>query len=66
MSTIAATNSLFEIDAELDSLLDEIEEQTAQGGEPSRGTRCSFPAILLGARREGGPDRALPAPDGGA
>jgi hypothetical protein len=35
MSTIAATNSLFEIDVELDSLLDEIEEQTAQGGEPS-------------------------------
>ena len=35
MSTIAATNSLFEIDAELDSLLDEIEEETAQGGEPS-------------------------------
>jgi hypothetical protein len=35
MSTIAATNSLFEIEAELDGLLDEIEEQTAQGGEPS-------------------------------
>ena len=35
MSTIAATNSLFEIDVELDGLLDEIEEQTAQGGEPS-------------------------------
>ena len=35
MSTIAATNSLFEIDAELDGLLDEIEEQTAQGGEPA-------------------------------
>jgi hypothetical protein len=35
MSTIAATNSLFEIDVELDSLLDEIEEQTAQGDEPS-------------------------------
>jgi hypothetical protein len=35
MSTIAATNSLFEIDVELDSLFDEIEEQTAQGGEPS-------------------------------
>jgi hypothetical protein len=35
MSTIAATNSLFEIDAELDSLLDEIEEQTGQTGEPS-------------------------------
>jgi hypothetical protein len=35
MSTIAETNSLFEIDAELDGLLDEIEEQTAQGGEPA-------------------------------
>ena len=35
MSTIAATNSLFEIDAELDSLLDEIEEQTAQEASPS-------------------------------
>ena len=35
MSTIAATNSLLEIDAELDGLLDEIEEQTAQGGEPA-------------------------------
>ena len=66
MSTIAATNSLFEIDAELDSLLDEIEEQTAQGGEPRRGTRRPLPAILLGTRRKGGPDRALSAPDGGA
>ena len=35
MSTIAETNSLFEIDAKLDGLLDEIEEQTAQGGEPA-------------------------------
>ena len=35
MSSIAETNSLFEIDAELDSLLDEIEEQTGQTGEPS-------------------------------
>lgn len=33
MSTIADSNSLFEIDAELDGLLDEIEEQTAHGGE---------------------------------
>jgi hypothetical protein len=33
--SIAATNSLFEIDAELDGLLDEIEEQTAQGDEPA-------------------------------
>ena len=35
MASIAETSSLFEIDVELDSLLDEIEEQTAQGGEPS-------------------------------
>jgi hypothetical protein len=35
MSSIAETSSLFKIDAELDSLLDEIEEQTAQGGEPT-------------------------------
>jgi hypothetical protein len=35
MSSIAETNSLFEIDAELDGLLDEIEEQTGQTGEPS-------------------------------
>lgn len=35
MATIAETNSLFEIDAELDGLFDEIEEQTAQGGEPA-------------------------------
>lgn len=35
MATIAETNSLFEIDGELDSLLDEIEEQTAQGGDPA-------------------------------
>lgn len=34
MSTIAETNSLFEIDAELDGLFDEIEERTAQGGDP--------------------------------
>jgi hypothetical protein len=35
MSTIAETNSLFEIDAELDGLLDEIEGQTEQNGEPA-------------------------------
>jgi len=35
MATIAETNSLFEIDAELESLLDEIEEQIAQGIEPA-------------------------------
>jgi len=35
MSTIAANRFAFEIDVELDSLLDEIEEQTAQGGEPA-------------------------------
>ena len=35
MVTIAETNSLFEIDAELDDILNEIEEQTAQVGEPT-------------------------------
>jgi hypothetical protein len=35
MSSIAATNSLFEIDTELDGLLEEIEEQTEREGEPS-------------------------------
>ncbi|HUZ95454.1 MAG TPA: siphovirus Gp157 family protein [Edaphobacter sp.] len=35
MASIAETSSLFEIDVELDGLLEEIEEQTAQGGEPS-------------------------------
>jgi hypothetical protein len=42
MSTIAETNSLFEIDAELDGILDEIEEQTAQGGEPAGELVASF------------------------
>ena len=42
MSTIAATNSLFEIDVELDSLLDEIEEQTEQKGEPSKDLVARF------------------------
>ena len=42
MSTIAETNSLFEIDAELDSLLDEIEEQTEQKGEPSEDLVARF------------------------
>jgi hypothetical protein len=42
MSTIAATNSLFEIDAELDSLLDEIEEQAEQKGEPSEDLVARF------------------------
>jgi hypothetical protein len=42
MSTIAETNSLFEIDAELDSLLDAIEEQTAQGGEPAEELAARF------------------------
>ena len=35
MATIAETNSLFEIDAELDDILNEIDEQTAQVGEPT-------------------------------
>ena len=42
MSTIAETNSLFEIDAELDGLFDEIEEQTAQGGNPAEELAARF------------------------
>jgi len=47
MATIAGTNSLFEIDAELDSLLDEIEEQTAQGGEPAGELVARFQQFCL-------------------
>ena len=42
MAAIAETNSLFEIDAELDSLFDEIEEQTAQGCEPAEDLVARF------------------------
>jgi len=42
ISTIAATNTLFEIDAELDGLFDEIEEQTAQGGNPAEELAARF------------------------
>ena len=42
MATIAEANSLFEIDAVLDSLLDEIEEQVEQAGEPSEELVCRF------------------------
>jgi hypothetical protein len=36
MPTIVETNSLFEIDAELDNLLDEIEEQSEREGKPAQ------------------------------
>jgi hypothetical protein len=35
LATIAETNSLFEIDVELDGILDEIEEQTELNGQPA-------------------------------
>ena len=47
MSTIAETNSLFEIDAELDSLLDEIEEEIAQEGNPSEELVARFQQFCL-------------------
>lgn len=37
MSTIAATNSLFEIDAELDDLMEAIQEEITSNGEASAG-----------------------------
>jgi hypothetical protein len=42
MSTIAATNSLFEIDVELDSLLDEIEGQVESEGQASEDLVAQF------------------------
>ena len=36
MASIAEANSLFEIDMELDSLLEQIQEQVESGGEPSK------------------------------
>ena len=42
MAAIVETNSLFEIDAELDLLLDEIEEQAASEGQPSEALVARF------------------------
>ena len=61
MSTIAATNSLFEIDAELDSLLDEIAEQAEQKAE--RDLELRGQGDLLGTRQSGMPGYRLAVPD---
>lgn len=42
MTAIAEANSLFEIDAELDSLLEAIEEQAASEGQPSEDLVARF------------------------
>jgi hypothetical protein len=42
MASIAEANSLFEIDMELDSLLEQIQEQVEAGGEPSEDLVASF------------------------
>ena len=42
MAAIAGANSLFEIDAELDSLLEAIEEQVASEGQPSEDLVARF------------------------
>ena len=42
MATIAEANSLFEIDMELDSLLEQIQEQAEVGGEPSEDLVARF------------------------
>lgn len=42
MASIAEENSLFEIDMELDSLLEEIQEQVEAGGEPSEALVARF------------------------
>ena len=65
MASIAEASSLFEIDMELDGLLEEIQEQVESEGEASEDLVARFPAILRSARREGRPDRPLRAHDGG-
>jgi hypothetical protein len=42
MASIAESNSLFEIDTELDRLLDEIQEEVECSGEPSDELRARF------------------------
>jgi hypothetical protein len=42
MASIAETSSLFEIDAELDGLLEEIEEQVESEGQPAEGLVARF------------------------
>jgi hypothetical protein len=42
MASIAEANSLFEIDMELDGLLEEIQEQVETGGEPSEDLVARF------------------------
>ena len=42
MATIAEASSLFEIDLELDTLLEEIEEQVAAGGQASEDLVARF------------------------
>ena len=65
MASIAEGNSLFEIDMELDGLLEEIQEQVESQGEASEDLGIPIPAILRSAWREGRPDRPLRAHDGG-
>ena len=42
MASIAESNSLFEIDTELDGLLDDIQEEVERSGEPSDELRARF------------------------
>src|SRR5271166_5303010 len=42
MASIAESNSLFEIDTELDGLLDEIKEDVEHSGEPSNELMARF------------------------
>ena len=52
MASIAESNSLFEIDTELDGLLDEIQEEVECSGEPSEELRAAFgSSVMLMERR---------------
>jgi len=66
MASIAEANSLFEIDMELDGLLEEIQEQVETGGGTFGRSGGPIPTILRSTRREGRPDRPLCAHHGGS
>ena len=64
MASIAEANSLFEIDMELDSLLEEIELQIEAEEEPSEELVARFQEFCEARGRESRSDRPIPPHDG--
>ncbi len=65
MNSIAESNSLFEIDTELDDLLEQIEEQVEAQGEPSDELLSRFRQFCEAHGEKGRSDRMLRTHDGG-